>query len=246
MEIKRPFSEEDFQATPEPVRGYIIQLEDMVIKLFKETANLKKRVSKLENRLNKNSQNSSKPPSSDSPYEKPLKKTEKSKRKRGGQIGHKGHQQKRMEPATENILFPDTYDCGCSSFDTESIKPFYTHPVIELPKIEMDVRHFILNQGVCTQCGNIVKAHLPKEHQSGYGPRISALIAEVSGIQGNSRETVRTFCQSVLNFSISSGAIQKVIDRTSEALKPVYNKIGDIAQNSRVNHIDETSWFQNG
>jgi len=246
MEIKRPFSEEDFQATPEPVRRHIIQLEDMVIKLDKETEDLKKRVSKLENRLNKNSQNSSKPPSSDSPYEKPLKKTEKSKRKRGGQIGHKGHKQKLMEPATEDILFPDTCDCGCSSFDPESIKPFYTHQVIELPKIEMDVRHFILNQGVCTQCGNIVKAHLPKEHQTGYGPRISALIAEVSGIQGNSRETVRTFCQSVLNFSISSGAIQKVIDRASEALKPVYNKIGDIAQNSRVNHIDETSWFQNG
>ncbi len=70
MELKRPFSEEDFQGTPEPVRRYIIQLEDMVIKLFKETEDLKKRVTELENRLNKNSQNSSKPPSSDPPYKK--------------------------------------------------------------------------------------------------------------------------------------------------------------------------------
>ncbi len=110
----------------------------------------------------------------------------------------------------------------------------------------MDVLHFILNQGKCTQCGNVVKAQLPKERQTGYGPRLSALIAEVSGIQGNSRYTVRTFCQSVLGFSISSGAIQKVIDRASAALKPVYDKIGDKARNSEVNYIDETSWFQHG
>ena len=88
------------------------------------------------------------------PIQKASQKSEKSKHKRGGQIGHKGHQQKLMEPATQDILFPDRCDCGCSSFDPESIKPFYTHQVIELPKIEMDVRHFILNQGVCIQCGN--------------------------------------------------------------------------------------------
>ncbi|MFH2050263.1 MAG: IS66 family transposase [bacterium] len=72
------------------------------------------------------------------------------------------------------------------------------------------------------------------------------MIAEISGIQGNSRETVRTFCQSVLGFSISTGAIQKVIDRSSEALKPVYNRIGSIARSSHINYIDETSWFQQG
>lgn len=246
MELKRPFSDEDFQATPEPVQRYISQLEDLVMKLLKETKDLKKRVTKLETRVNKNSQNSSKPPSSDSPYDKPPKKGKTGKRTRGGQKGHKGHQQKLMEPTSENLLFPDACSCGCSSFDPKSIKPFYTHQVIELPEIKMDVLHFILNQGKCTQCGNIVKAQLPKERQTGYGPRLSALIAEVSGIQGNSRDTVRTFCQSVLNFSISSGAIQKVIDRASEALRPVYDKIGDIARNSEVNYIDETSWLQNG
>ncbi|WP_300465591.1 IS66 family transposase [Desulfobacula sp.] len=246
MEIKRPFTDEDWDVTPEPVRRYIIQLEGLVIKLIKETGDLKKRVTKLENSLNQNSQNSSKPPSSDPPYKKPSKESKESKRNRGGQKGHKGHQQKLMTPISENILLPETCSCGCLSFDPESIKPFYTHQVIELPEIEMDVRHFILNQGTCIQCGNVVKAQLPCEHKTGYGPRLSALIAETSGIQGNSRETIRTFCQSVLGVSISSGAIQKIIDRASEALKPVHEKIGNIARNSYVNYIDETSWFQNG
>jgi len=246
MELKRPFTEEDWDATPKPVREYIIQLEDIVIKLYNETKDLKKRVSDLENRLNQNSQNSSKPPSSDPPYKKPSKKRAKGKRSRGGQKGHKGYQQELLKPTSENILGPKTCSCGCSSFDPKSIMPFHTHQVIELPEIEMDVLHFILNQGTCTKCGKVVKGQLPRERQTGYGPRLSALIAEVSGVQGNSRETVRTFCQSVLGFSISSGAIQKVIDRASEALSPAYDKLGEITRNSEANYIDETSWFQNG
>ena len=43
MEIKRPFTDEDWDATPEPVRKYIVQLEGLVIKLIKETESLKKR-----------------------------------------------------------------------------------------------------------------------------------------------------------------------------------------------------------
>jgi len=106
--------------------------------------------------------------------------------------------------------------------------------------------HLILNKGKCQNCGKIVKAKVPKDHQTGYGPRLSALIAEMSGIQGNSRETVRTFCKSVLNFSISIGAIQRVVDRASAALKPIYDKIGELARENDINHVDETSWFQNG
>jgi transposase len=49
----------------------------------------------------------------------------------------------------------------------------------------MKVLHFILNKGNCRNCGKIVKAKVTKEHQSGYDPRLSALIAEISGIQGN-------------------------------------------------------------
>ncbi|MFH2050264.1 MAG: DUF6444 domain-containing protein [bacterium] len=164
MELKRPFTDEEFQATPAPVRQYIVQLEDIVIKLFKETEELKKRVSDLENRLNKNSQNSSKPPSSDSPYKKPPKSTKKSKRKRGGQKGHKGHHQKLMEPTSVTNIIPNTCSCG-ATVDPESCKPFYTHQIIELPKIEMDIQHFILSQGTCSQCGRTVKSQVPKENK---------------------------------------------------------------------------------
>ena len=246
MEAKQPFTDGDWRATPEPVKQYLRTLEKTIVQLLSKIDQLEKRTEALENKSNKNSQNSSKPPSSDSPFKKLKKKIKKSKRKKGAQKGHKGHKQQLLEPTHQQEILPEKCECGCSAIIADSLEPYYTQQVIDLPEIQMDVLHLILNKGKCQNCGKIVKAKVPKEHQTGYGPRLSALIAEMSGIQGNSRETVRTFCKSVLNFSISIGAVQRVVDRASAALKPIYDKIGELARENDINHVDETSWFQNG
>ena len=58
---------------------------------------------------------------------------------------------------------------------------YYTHQVIELPKIKMDVTHFVLHKGVCSRCGKVCKGVIPQEHRTGFGPRLTALIAEMAG-----------------------------------------------------------------
>lgn len=249
MELKRPFTEEDWLATPKSVHNYIEQLESTVLELAEQVKKLTERIEKVENRLNKNSQNSSKPPSSDPPYNKPPKVTsgkKGKKRKIGGQKGHKGHKQILLPTERKIPVMPSQCSCGCTHFDEKKFKPFYTHQVIELPPIEMDVYHYILHKGQCSNCGQMIKAVVPKGNQTGYGPRLSATIADLSGTYGSSRETVQEICQNILNFHISTGAIQKVIDRASRAIEPAYNLIGKIARNSLVNYIDETSWFQGG
>jgi hypothetical protein len=47
---------------------------------------------------------------------------------------------------------------------------------------------------------------LDPAHRTGYGPRMSALIAELSGMQAVSRKSVQQFLSSVLGISISTGA----------------------------------------
>lgn len=246
MEPKRPFSNLDWAATPEPVKQYIVHLEQAVFALVAKVEQLEKRIEELEVKTNKNSQNSSKPPSTDSPFKKPKKKIKKRKRKRGGQKGHKGHKQAILELTKVVPINPDCCACGNRRLNPNKMEPFYTHQHIELPEIAMNVIHYVLHQCQCEKCGKTVKAQLPMENQPGYGPRLSALIAELSGIEGSSRSTVQSFCQSVLGFSISTGAIQNVIDRASTALKPAYDRIGRVARTQPVNHIDETSWHQAG
>ncbi len=207
---------------------------------------VEKRTEKLEMRTKMNSQNSSKPPSSDSPFNKQKKKTKKSKRKHGGQKGHKGHKKQMLEPIETKDILPDHCTCGHLDIDPQSIKPFYTHQHIELPEIKLDVTHFILNQGKCKCCGKTVKASVPSQFSSGYGPRLSAVISELSGSHGASRETVQDFCQSVLGLPISTGGIQRVIDRASAAINPIYHAIADCAREQDANGIDETSWFKSG
>jgi transposase len=244
MEPKRPISELEWALTPEQVKQYIQHLERAIGLLGSRVQQLETRTDNLEVQNRQNSQNSNRPPSSDSPYRKPKKKTRKSRRKKGGQKGHQGHRQVLLDPTEVIPLIPDS--CPCGNPHLESSQPYYTHQRIELPEIEMNVTHYMLHQCRCGQCGQTVKAQLPSSAQPGYGPRLSALIAELSGIEGSSRRTVQGFCQSVLGFDISTGAIQNVINRTRAALKPAYERIGQVARSQPVNHIDETSWRQGG
>jgi transposase len=245
MSMKRPFSEADWLATPEPVRRYVEALEQRIETLEASQAQLLKRVEQLEQRLNQNSQNSSKPPSSDPPYQRPERERRKSKRRRGGQKGHKGHRQQMLKPSEVVTIDPGPCACGCSR-RLGSLRSFYTHQWIELPEIAMQVKHVVLQKGQCFGCGRWVRAQLPAEYQTGYGLRFSALVAELSGIQGISRKAVEEFIENVFGVPISTGAIQKVIDRVSAALLPVHAAIGAKVRRAAVNHVDETSWQQAG
>jgi len=245
MSIKRPFSESDWMVIPETVRRYVRQLEQRIEQLESTVAQSAKRIELLERRLNQNSQNSNKPPSSDPPFQRPERKGKKSKRHRGGQKGHKGYRQQMLSPTEVIQVNPER--CGCGSHvRPETCKPFYTHQVIELPEIRMQVKHIVLKKGQCARCGQWVKAQIPKAYRTGYGPRFSALVAELSGIQGSSRQMVQEFIQHVLGIPISTGAIQKVIDRVSHALIPIHEAIGNKVRSAPVTYVDETSWHEAG
>lgn len=207
--------------------------------LLEKNAQLEKRVEALEAKLNQNSSNSNKPPSSDPPYQKKPKAKQKKKRK-----PRQGHRQELLEPTEVKAILPGHCPCGCSEFDDQ--EPYYTHQHIELPEIVMSVVHFVLYQGRCTNCGKIAKGYVPGQYQTGYGPRLSALIAEIGGIDGNSRETIQTFLASVLGIPISQGGIQKVLDRASKAIEPHYEAIKKVARSGRINHLDETPWHDKG
>lgn len=219
-------TDEDWENTPASIQALVLSLI--------------KRIEVLEAKINQDSSNSGKPPSSDSPFKKPQKNKDRKKGKPGGKKGHKGYRQQLHNPTDVHDVHPEQCTCGCRKL--ENPEPYYTHQHIELPQIQMEITHFILYKSQCTACGKINKGYIPKAFATGYGPRFSALITELSGVAGSSRDMVQSFCNSLLGISISLGAIQKVIDRASKAIEPHYEAIQDTARSVAINHVDETSW----
>ncbi len=235
---KYSLSKEILEKMPVSVLVSIILYLVEQVRLLKETVEKQQLlIEQLEAKLNQNSSNSNKPPSSDNPFkntqDKPSKKS-KSRRKR------KGHRQQCLRPTEVIELFPTQCECGGTEF--YDFEPYYIHQFIELPPTELIVKHIGLNCGRCSCCGKLNKALVPPENRAGFGPRISALIAELCGAHGDSRRAVQDFLFSVFDLPISQGGIQKILDRVSTAIEPHYEAIGDVAQSAAVNHIDETSW----
>src|SRR6201982_151817 len=230
-----PFPRQDWDQTPPAVQAYLHTVHDAL-------GQLQERVDTLEARLKQNSTTSSRPPSSDSPYKKPRQRpTATTPRKAGGKPGHPGHRQALLPPTTVHEVRPER--CACGNTTLTLVRPYYTHQVLELPPIAMDVTHWVLHQGWCPECGRWNTAQVPTEHAAGYGPRFSALMGELAGAYGNGRRIVQTFCVSVLQVPISLGATQKALHRVPQAVEPYYVAIATQARQSSVNYIDETSWF---
>jgi transposase len=189
-----------------PCQESSLFLLELISFLISQNAAHRKEIDELTSRLNQNSNNSNRPPSSNSPFKKPSSRTE-TKSKIGAKKGHEGHGPVLLNPNKIVPVKPERCECGNTSFP--KTHPYYTHQEIELPPTELDVTHFVLFEGVCPQCGKLVKAGIPGHHAYGYGPRLTALVAELSGPDRNSRGTVQTFFKSVMGISISRGGIQR-------------------------------------
>jgi transposase len=220
-----PFGQLEWELTPPAVQDYIkrqhqhiVQLQSQMGQFQSQIAQLQHQVETLQGRVAKTSQTSSKPPSSDSPFNKPKRQKRNASGKRGGQKGHRGKGPTLLSPTEVHLIEPGP--CACGHGHLVSLSPYHTHQVIELPPIEMDIHHFVLQQGQCQGCGRHLKAQVPSAHQAGYGPRLTALIGELAGIHRTSWRLVQDFCHSVLHIPISLGAVQKVIQRVSHALVP--------------------------
>ena len=100
--------------------------------------------------------------------------------------------------------------------------------------------------GRCSQCGKPLKGHVPKGYETGYGPRLTALIATLNAGMAVSRRKIAECLSDVFGIPISQGAIDKCIERAARAIETHYEAIGLAVRASPVNHADETTWRQHG
>jgi transposase len=210
-------------------------------------AQLENRVNDLESRLKLNSTNSSKPPSSDPIGMKRRPPAPPSRKKRGGQPGHRKANRSLVPP--EQVR--ETIDCKPSAcrrcghqLSGDDPEPLI-HQVAELPKIEPIVDEYRLHRLTCSDCGATTCGGLPPGVPTGcFGPYLQAVLAMLAGAYRLSKRQIQQLAGDLFALSISTGMISKLERQSAAALEAPYNELATAVYRAEVVNIDETSWRQ--
>jgi transposase len=212
-------------------------------------ASLERRIAELEARLNQNSTNSSKPPSSDPPSVKLKRRppAPPSGRKRGGQPGHKRHTRALVPPEQlrETFEIKPTRCGGCGvSLQGEDPDPL-RHQVAEIPPVRPDVDEYRLHKLTCSCCGTATRAELPAGVPTGpFGPRLRAILTMFAGSYRLAKRPIQQLASDLFGLDISLGMIPKLERQAAEILKPVVAEVAAAIVAARSAHFDETSWSE--
>jgi transposase len=226
---------------PSPAQAAILAL---VQQYEQRLQSLQQQVAELRGRLNQNSTNSSRPPSSDPPHVKRRPPHPSSRRKRGGQPGHARQQRPLVPPEQVQQAIPlkppACRKCG-QALHGEDPQP-RRHQVAEIPPVQAEVTEYRLHRLTCTACGTRTCASLPAGVPAGaFGPRLQALLAVLAGGYRLGKRPIRQLAHDLLGLSISTGMVAKLERTTAEALQQPMAELESHVRTQPA-HVDETSW----
>jgi transposase len=247
-------SAEDWQRTPASVKRLLLASASEVAELKERVALLEEENRLLREQLASNSQNSSRPPSSDGPGAKaPRSSRATTGKKRGGQPGHQGHKRK-LVPVEQCQKVVEHYPeqcrrCGAELFGSDP-RP-YRHQVVELPVVEPYVEEHRLHQLSCAGCGDKTRAGLPREvAASGYGPRLVATVALLGGMYRASERLTQMALADLFGVVLSLGTVNTLRQEASKAVAcavdeaHTYTLAGTGVKEQAVVGADETGFAQ--
>ena len=222
-------------------------IENQSIKIETQTAineKLKEKIRVQQERLNKNSNNSSKPPSSDGlnkPNPKSLRKP--SGKSPGAQKGHKGNGFKLMKKPDETIQYhPDQCE-SCSNFGICKVCS------ISKTKYDVDIcvetkvtAHQVLSYECPFKNNRVISGSFPSNVKSTmqYGNNLEALVIALntSGMMGIKR--THDILSAVFGIPISTGTIFSMVKDCGMKLKDTVEVIRQTICDLPHVHFDET------
>ena len=233
-----PLSTDLFDPLPPAVRTYIRALESVAAQVVALTA----RVAELEARPNQNSSNSSKPPSSDGPHVKPAPPRPPSGKRRGGQPGHPRHDRVILPPDEVIDHKPDRCRRCAATLAGDDPNPLLDQ-VLDLPVKLRHVVHHRRHTLECPWCHALTAAPTVPDAATGFGPKLTAVTAYLTGVGRLGKRAVRTLFADVCDIPVSLGAVSKLEGTVSRALGPIHAEAHE-ATKGRDANVDETSWRQ--
>lgn len=222
----------------------------MVRELQAVVAAMQEQLRELTERQNRNSSNSSRPPSSDPPWRQRPQKPPSGK-KRGGQPGHPG-KFRRLEPpsAVDHVVVcaPNACaHCGTGFSDgTPRRRKFRRFQVVELPPIRPEVTEYQVEARRCRGCGRRTWGQLPAGVTRCVGPRVQAVAALLSGACRLPRRQTQALLADLFGVSLSLGTLCALEADTARALAAPYVELASEIPRVPVVGVDETSWKEGG
>jgi transposase len=222
-----------------------------IVELKRQFLELTQVVAGLKEQLNRNSGNSSCPPSSDSPSNRAARREKRTKsgKKRGGQPGHPGSKRD-LVPADQVTEFKDLFPTQCENcwFPLPQIRDpgALRFQTFEFPQPKVHVTEWLEHGVLCPRCNYKTRASSAPVSKSPFGPRLASVIVLLTGVFHLSRRSAVRMLADVLGIDVSLGAVSAVEARVSEAVKPAVAEVWQKIEEAAVKHTDGTSWYQGG
>ena len=232
-----------------PVLGaYIWALQQQIVLLQAQVNGLQAEVKALRDRLDLDSHNSHKPPSSDQGRAtKSLRK--KSGRKSGAQKGHRGHHL--SFSAHPHHIHPHRV-CVCIACGADlsscPVQDVSRRQVFELPPLALEITEHQAEIKVCPCCQVLLQAPFPDgvEQATQYGPRVKALVVYLNNYQLVPYQRIGELFFDLFGQPISAGLIYNANHRAYEKLEVSEQEIKAALSSSDVVHFDETGLYEMG
>ena len=246
-ELIESISQEEWAQVPDSVCKLIEELVRRIDNIEQNMAALRGENELLKEQVARTSANSSQPPSKNRLDFKPNRK-EISGKKRGGQIGHIGHERKLypVEMCQEVIDHYPEKCSKCGSQVKESNSQIYRHQVVEVPPVKPIVIEHRFHQMTCTCCGKENQAPLMAEiiGKGGYGSRVAAYIGLFSSQYRQSYRQIERIMQAVFGIHMSLGTIKNLRTEVSEAVRDAVTGAQEYVQQQPTVAVDETGFKQ--
>jgi transposase len=219
-------------------------VQTVLAAMQRQIDDLRAELTDLRDRLNRDSSNSSNPPSSDPPHVKPAPPRAPSGKRKGGQPGHPRALRPLLPADATHDLKPKRCRHCRHHLDGADPDPL-VHQVHEIPAVRPHVTEYRRHRLACPHCATVTCAELPADAASGYGPRAQAVCALLSSGFRLGKRAVSLICRDLFGLSIGPAAVCGLEVKTAAALKPVAEQALAYTHGKPAN-VDETGWKQGG
>jgi transposase len=211
---------------------------------------LRAEVAELRRQLGQHSQNSSKPPSSDSPFAKPAPKSlrRRSGRKPGGQPGHPGSTLSMVDDPDETLRHEPGACGGCGAGLAGAAQVgVERRQVFDLPPMRVRVTEHQIVSRRCG-CGATTCGVAPDGVCApvSYGPRITAIVLYLYIGQFLSKQLAAQALSELFGTPVSSGTVAAMTERAADGLGEFTAVVRERIAGADVAGFDETGFRVDG